>query len=173
MATAPGGFSQRNWIHTSRATWTKLRQGKSVKCKEKVMLQWKCQACTHWHDVLKPGQGGWGFNRVPGERREEPTRSAYAVGRCQNSDFPRRAGCADLPQICCEKRVVPSQSSAAETLSRRMVGAAARQTNLSQKGASRLQPLSLPVGCSRDNAFIFSCLARALPLPPYHSTQDH
>ena len=97
MATTPGGSPQRNRIHTSRVPRTKLGQGKSRKCKEKPTLQWKHQACTYRHDIVrKAGQGGWGFNRAPRGRREKPTRSASAVGRCKNPHF--REGLGVLPR---------------------------------------------------------------------------
>lgn len=168
MATTPGGFSPRNQTHISRVTQTKVGHGRSRECQETVILQWKYQTCSHWHDIVpKPGQRSWGFNRVPAERMGEPTRPVSALGRWNNSHFHHGLGV--------RTHRTPAEKSALSPAiaAQKDAGAAVRQTKLFRKGASRLQPLSLPVGCSRDNTFISPCLARALPLPPYHSTQDH
>lgn len=99
----------------------------------------------------------------------------YVVGWCKNSHFltlwvgawcPR----ANLLTLCISvlsPDIVVQQKPSAE----RQWGCSKADQSL-WKGASRLQPLSLPVGCSRDNTLISLCLAghSLFPLTPPHKT---
>lgn len=162
----PKGFLRR--AESIRSDTDTAGAGRSMKWKGRSMLQWGINlALTSMALCTKARARRLELQPCPRRRKGKACKVGRCVGWWKNSHFQYGLGvlscCRSAEKSTCPSTVVWKKAPAE----------GGWQPNLPPKGESRLQPLSWPVGCSRDNTFIFPCFARALPLPPYHSTQDH
>lgn len=149
---------------------------KSRKCKENPCSNWST-LCTHWHDTYPWPVQGTGNSTTSQKERKESCQGhiGCVVGWCKNSHFLTLwvgAWCPRADLLTLRIAVLSPDIAVQQKPSTERQWGCSKADQSLWKGASRLQPLSLPVGCSRDNTFISLCLAghSLFPPTPSHKT---